>query len=60
MKHLLGMKEKKKAKVGCMWHPSFPKIQPCFDFLKFQLQLPNTKLQKVTFNSQDLIINSPF
>ena len=54
------MKKKKKAKVGCMWHPSFPKTQPCFDFLKFQLQLPKTKLQKVTFNSQDLIINSPF
>ena len=35
VKHSLGVKEKKKAKVGCKWHPSFPKTQPCFDFLKF-------------------------
>ena len=46
MKHLLGMKEKKKAKVGCMWHPSFPKTQPCFDFLKFQPQLPKLSYKK--------------
>ena len=39
---LMGLKEKKKAKVGCKWQSSFPKTQPCFYFLKFQLPLGYT------------------
>ena len=47
IEHSLGLKEKKKAKCGCKWHPSFPKTQPCFYCLKFQLPLPNSGLHKL-------------
>ena len=47
IEHSLGLREMTKAKVGCMWYPSFPETQPCFYFLKFQLPLPNSGLHKL-------------